>query len=78
MIFGECPHCDEPIVNYMPDNSPAVWKTDCEHCHETYWMYASRIGDCMAYPDRAALEKDYTIDDKMRKFEPVVRGLKRV
>lgn len=72
MIFGDCPHCHELIVNYMPDKSPAIWKTECEYCSQVYWMYASRVGDCTAYPDRDSLEKDFTINDETMKFEASV------
>lgn len=53
----------------MPDESPALWKTDCENCHKTYWMYASRIEECIAYPDRKAVEADFEVNHETKKFE---------
>ncbi len=50
MIFGDCPHCDGSITNAMPDQTPALGEMECENCGETYWLYCSRIHDCVAVP----------------------------
>lgn len=68
MIFGNCPHCDEPITNRMPAKSPAVFKNTCNNCHKEYWIYATRLGECMAY-DEEAFNKEFIVDEENNTFK---------
>jgi hypothetical protein len=70
MIFGECPYCDEFISNGMPDKSPAVFESVCDNCGKTYWIYASRIGECVAYT-QDDFKKSFKVDKEHMKFERV-------
>ena len=62
MIFGECPYCNEQIVNEMPERSPKFIKTKCEHCGKEYWLLASRI-ESVAYTEEG-FNKEYTVDEE--------------
>lgn len=67
MIFGDCPYCDKPITNAMPDISPVVFENDCEHCGKTYWIYASRIEECMAYTQED-FKREFELDNENKSF----------
>lgn len=67
MIFGECPNCDEPVVNLMPDVSPVFIKADCESCGKTYWLYATRMGGCLAYTEDGFAE-EYHVDEATKQI----------
>lgn len=45
MIIGECPYCDEIVVNGLAEGVglPVVSKETCEHCGKEYWLRHSRL-----------------------------------
>lgn len=53
MIFGECPHCNKTIINYLAPIVPCYTKEVCEHCQKEYWLKHSRI-DPTAYAEKPA------------------------
>ena len=61
MIFGDCPYCDKTIANTMPRKTPVVFEARCQHCGKTYWVYAARSKDCMAYTQED-FKKEFEID----------------
>jgi hypothetical protein len=61
MIFGDCPYCDAMVCNSMTKQSPAFFESVCEHCGKTYWVYATRLGECLAYTQED-FDKEYIKD----------------
>ncbi len=68
MIIGECPYCENVIVNAMPDRSPAYCRPTCETCGKTYWLRCSRISS-VAYTEEE-FERLHEIDAKNRSIKP--------
>jgi hypothetical protein len=58
MIIGDCPYCEETMINYMPDDSPMFQKIKCGHCGSIVWLLCSRIESIA-----------YTINDFLELFE---------
>jgi len=49
MIIGECPYCDELIINACAEKTPCFSKEICRSCRKEYWLRHSRV-DPEAYP----------------------------
>ena len=75
MIFGDCPYCDEPVMNYMPDESPKFVKRICEACKNTYWLLCSRT-ESAAYTQED-FEKGWEINEEEKSIRPKKLNTKR-
>ena len=58
MIFGECPHCNEPFAEFLPDDTPCVGKVDCERCSKWFWEYFSRLHPQSFLPDDIEVDEE--------------------
>ena len=67
MIIGECPYCDSPMVNELPDEElPIFEKLICKSCKETVWMKYSRV-DSWAYTVDG-FNEEYIIDENNKEI----------
>lgn len=70
MIFGECPYCEQPVVNHLARDRPlpCFEKVECESCKKWYWLKHSRV-DPEAWTDEE-FRKLYEINEETKAIKP--------
>lgn len=60
MIFGECPHCNEPITIGVPEDIqlPTFGKVTCDSCGKWFWEKISRIEPEAFLPDEIEVDEE--------------------
>lgn len=58
MVFGECPHCNEPFAAASPDKTPQMGKITCEECGKWFWEYFSRINPQAFMPNEVIVDEE--------------------
>jgi hypothetical protein len=67
MIMGECPNCDEFVMN--PYAGKRVWeRCKCDSCGKPYWLFHSSFTP-EAVTEEAFL-REYVVDEATKRVRP--------